>query len=611
MLPLLDLKTHYSIKSAFGTPEAIVETASKLGMTSLAITDYNSVSGCVNFVQACNKYNLKPILGCTFSLKDGGHLIAIAENKEGWNSLIKGVSLANTHEHYNSVHEHPELPLSVLVDTLKSCTLILGSVGDILFKRLFDVENYTEHSEAELLENLKLDPLITLKSIYKELSSKFKVVVGLHLQNNVLSKWFNKVVLDSKLPTVLLSDAHYPTGTDYEYYRILICAKLKTTKGRWEKVAKERDPLLLRFTENSYCIPTKLDDYDVKNQEIADYCEEYNILSDPKLPIFETPNGESPYDYMTQLCREGWKNILVGRNKLNESNKSIYTDRIKHELGVIKDAGLSAYFLIVWDFINYCKKQNWLLGCGRGSAAGCLVSYLLGIIGVDPVEYGLLFSRFYSAARKGTLPDIDTDVPKSKRQQVIDYVRERYGKARVCNMVTFSEMKGASAIKEVLRVNDVCGFEVMNELTKLIPEESKITDELESTGESSILLFTLRHMPDRLKDYARLENDEIVGDFAPWFKQAIAIEGTIQSTGKHASAVVVYEEPLNTVCPMLMDKSGEEPIAGFSMADAEAIGLVKLDILGLATLDKLMVLKDLVKERTGHYKALQCSTLTT
>lgn len=199
-----------------------------------------------------------------------------------------------------------------------------------------------------------------------------------------------------------------------------------------------------------------------------------------------------------------------------------------------------------------------------------------------------------------SLCDIDIDIPKFKRAEALNYLRNKYGHASVCQMVTYSVLQGRSALKTVLRFNETCSPDEMNEITNNIPELAKVEDQMIAVGEESLIRWTLEYMPERLNQYARLENGVVVGDLAKEFEQAIRLEGAIIGTGKHASAVIVYDGIVKDACPMMPDKSSDELMAGVAMGDADSLGLVKFDLLGLATLDKLMMVKQLLEEKHGH-----------
>lgn len=238
----------------------------------------------------------------------------------------------------------------------------------------------------------------------------------------------------------------------------------------------------------------------------------------------------------------------------------------------------------------------------HNSAAGCLISYLIGITQIDPVEYDLLFERFYNAGRNAenniSLPDIDMDVPATKRDDVISYLKNKYGNERVSQMITFGRLQGKSAIKEVLRIHEACSFAEMNAISNYIPDEAKISDQLAEMDEEdrSIIRWALINNQNELADFCKLsESGELQGEYAQYFDEAIKIEGTFKSQGKHAAGVVISAEPLNTVCPMVKQNGSEEKIAGLEMTDLEALGHVKFDVLGLSLLDKLMYVRELTK----------------
>ena len=320
------------------------------------------------------------------------------------------------------------------------------------------------------------------------------------------------------------------------------------------------------------------------------------------LPIFPTPNGESEEEYLKELCREGWRNLLAKNNKVkDQENKDKYHQQFLHEFKVIEEAKLFGYFLIVRDIVHFVESNGWISGPGRGSAAGCLISYMIGITKIDPIEFDLLFERFYNSGRNTgdhiSLPDIDMDVPGNKRDDIIDYLKETYGHGNVSQMLTFGRLQGRSALKEVLRVSGVCGFGLMNEMTKSIPNEADISDQLAAMDDEdrSIIKWALINNDKELRDYCFINDaGELQGDYAEYFQQAIDMEGTFKTQGKHAAGVVISKEELNRVCPMVNQKSSEEKIAGLEMADLEALGHVKFDVLGINLLDKLMMIKELI-----------------
>ena len=390
-------------------------------------------------------------------------------------------------------------------------------------------------------------------------------------------------------------------------HRILLCSELKTTLPKIQKRIRKNeisaDVADYFNNDNKYVVDGKSSKL---LEKIYNECEDYDILNKPMLPKFKCPNDLSEEDYLKKLARNGWRELLINKGKVDsDDNKKKYLERFNRELKVIKDANLFGYFLIVQDIIRHVEDDmGCLAGPGRGSAAGCLISYLIGVTKIDPVEYDLLFERFYNAGRNSdgnvSLPDIDMDVPGKRRDDVINYLKDKYGHKHVSQMITFGRLQGRSAIKEVLRINDVCSFGEMNAITKSVPNEADISDQLAEMDEEdrSIIRWSLINRADELRDFCHITNEgKLEGDYAQYFQQAIDIEGTFKTQGKHAAGVVISKNPLHTVCPMVKQRGSTEKIAGLEMADLEALGHVKFDVLGINLLDKLMKIKELTDDR--------------
>lgn len=541
--PLINY-THYSLLRGFSKPKELAKKCKENGYSACGIADYKTISGAISFFKACKDAGIKPIIGCSFD-----NYILFAKNKNGWLDLIELVS---------SLDEDGNLPSE-------------------LCKEIFAKQN-----------------LICLSD-----------------------KKYTALGEDSYAYSTLTPKSYYIDQSDAELHRILLCSNMKTTLPKVQKqIRKEELPEDIKdffIKDNKYLWSSK-DLEHVKYskeqakdlEEILSKCEEYNILNQPMLPRFDCPNGISEEEYLKELCRDGWRRLLISTNKVNSPDaKKLYGDRFNEELGVINRANLFGYFLIVQDIIRYVNNQGWLSGPGRGSAAGCLISYLLGITQIDPLEYDLLFSRFYNDGRNSkdhiSLPDIDMDVPSKKRDNVIEYLKTKYGNDHVSQMLTFGRLQGRSAIKEVLRVYEACSFAEMNTITKYIPNEAEISDQLADMDddERSIIRWALINNSKELRDFCYINDDgKLDGEYAEYFKQAIAIEGTFKTQGKHAAGVVISAEPLYKACPMVKEKGSNEKIAGLEMSDLEALGHVKFDILGLSLLDKIMHIKE--KEKVSH-----------
>jgi DNA polymerase III subunit alpha len=615
----LHVHSHFSLLDGLSQPEQIAIRCKEIAANACALTDHGNIAGAVKFYSIMKKHNIKPILGCELYVckqapdikekenKSLSHFIVLAKNYDGWQDLIKIVSESNKPENY---YHKPRLNLET-IGSLNTGNLlaITGHLGSTLADTILDNLNLREDWLKKGIEHVTY-----LKKIFNDyvfLEAQLIDKKNLPIQQT-LTNAIREIALKTDLKVVCTPDAHYCNKEDANDQRVLLCNNLKTTFPEINrKISNNEDvPLGCFFTSENYHIPSQQEMKDLHTQEeientnyVASLVEDYDILSKPRLPPFKCPNNLNPDEYLRELCRIGW------RDKINpcvdKNDQQPYLDRIKYELDVLQGAGLSSYFLIVQDIVNYVRQNNWLPGPGRGSAAGCLVSYLIGITSIDPIKYGLLFDRFYNAGRNTddriSMPDIDVDVPINKREQIIEYIKNKYGKNNVSQMITFNTIKGRGALKDVLRVYGNITFEEMNRITKNIPDESKIADELqemkEETGQSSIIKWALENNVDKLKEWCYIDDEgELQGPLAKRFEQAIRLEGTKSNQSKHAAGIAISAEPLSEICPMIYDTKNKQLIAGMEMQDLENIGIIKFDILGVAMLDKIMTIKDLLKE---------------
>lgn len=608
----------YSLLDGLSQPRTIAERCQEIGATSCALTDHGNIAGSVKFYTEMKKKGIKPILGCEVYLcdqdpkiktkenKDLTHFVILAKNYEGWKSLIRIVSESNQPDHF---YHKPRLNIETLAQYCNNNIIgFCGHAGSYLADRI---------SENNQLvgdwRNIGIDQIGKLKDIFGKdnffLEAQLMDSVNSPIQT-VLTGAMRDLAKITNTKIISTPDAHYCRKEDAVDQRVLLCNNLKTTFPEISrKISNDEEvPLGCFFTSDNFHIlsPEEMGHFhteeEMENTKLVDaLCENYNILDKPHLPPFPCPDGANPDEYLRQLCRNGWRDKIA--NVIDKDLQNDYVNRIKYELEVLQGADLSSYFLIVQDIVNYVRSNNWLPGPGRGSAAGCLVSYLIGITSIDPIKYGLLFDRFYNAGRNSkdhiSMPDIDVDVPINKRENVIEYIKQCYGADKVSQMITFNTIKGRGAIKDVLRVYGNISFDEMNKITKSIPDEAKIADDLqemkEETGEASIIRWALENEPDKLKEWCYIdEKNELQGPLAKRFEQAIRLEGTKSNQSKHAAGIAISAQPLNTLCPMVYDSKNDQLIAGMEMQDLEALGIIKFDILGVAMLDKIMTIQDIL-----------------
>ena len=612
----LHLHTHYSLLDGLSKPEDVAKRCAKLGVSSCAVTDHGSISGCVKFFQTMKQNKIKPILGVELYISDKdshvqskenrklSHMLLLAKNLKGWKNLIDIVSESNKPENY---YYKPRLDIKKLKAKISQGDIIgmSGHPGSYLSSKIYQDNTFVPDSKI-------IEQIGELTDVFGK--DNFFVEVQLMDKENEYQQNVGQKLRDicniNKIPKIASIDAHYCESYDAVDQRILLCSNMKMTLPQiaGKMSSGENFSLDSFFKSESYHMLSHEDlnevntEDEIENTNLVDsLCEEYDILEKPHLPDFKCPEGYNPAEYLRQLCRDGWKDKIA--TGVDKSEHQKYVDRIKYELDVLQGADLSSYFLIVQDIVNHVRNQQWLPGPGRGSAAGCLVSYLIGITAIDPIKYDLIFERFYNAGRntKGrvSMPDIDVDVPMDQRENIIDYIKDTYGKDKVSQMITYNTLKGRGALKEVLRVYSNISFEEMNQITKHIPDEAKIADELQEMkdeeGESSIIKWALENNQKQLKDWCHIEDNKLQGPLAKRFEQAIRLEGTKCNQSKHAAGIAISQSSLAGICPMIYDSKTKKNIAGLEMNDLESIGVVKFDILGIGLLDKMMKVQSILK----------------
>ena len=613
----LHCHSHYSLLDGLSKPEKMAKRIEDIEIDTCALTDHGNISGSVAFMNAMKKAKKKPILGCELYVSTGPateknkdnskltHLPVLAKNDAGWKQLVKLTSTSNFPEHF---YHKPRLSLDELaVFADGNLMAFSGHLGS--------------HIAKAIVTEDKIDPNWLNKSkflaewfrdTFGEDNFRLEVQLMDHINNPIqvqLTECVRELSQKTGIPIIATPDAHYAYKEDAIDQRILLCSNLRTTLT--EAYQGKAGNLSTFFKSDNFHIPSydEMIEYGHTEEELANTVEVAsfvtpyeNILRSPILPNFECPDGANPDDYLKQLCMETMK----AKGKDTDE----YKDRLKLETDVFSKANISSYFLIVYDILKFCHDKKWLVGPGRGSAAGCMVSYLTKITQIDPIIHDLWFERFYNDGRntggRVSMPDIDIDVPVHKREQVMNYIKDTYGLDKVSQMVTFQTIKGRGALKAVLRAHGGVPYEAMNLMTKDIPEEAKISGELatmkESRGESSILLWALENRPKKFSEWVTMNDDgSLEGPYARRFEQAIRLEGTKSSQSKHAAGIVIGREPLANVCPMVLDTKTKQMLGGLEMNDLEAIGMVKFDILGVAMLDKIMGVQEILE--TGDMNA--------
>jgi DNA polymerase-3 subunit alpha len=533
-------------------------------MDAVAITDHGTMFGAMTFYEKANKAGIKPIIGCECYLaprrltektsldKRGlSHLILLAENQEGYRNLCKLVTIAQLKGFYYK----PRIDKDVLKQYIKG---LIGCSGCL-------------HGEIpRLIQENRIDKADEAARFYLDVFGEGNFF--LEVQNNGIDvqEKVNQALLDMSkrlsIPLVASNDCHYLDKEDVRAHDVLLCIQTGKTVHDMDRLRFRTDQLYLKSKAEMY---SAFKDYPGALENTVDIAGRCNIEFDFNsyhFPKFETPSQQTADEVFEQTVRDGFKSVFKRiKTKNPDVDKKLYVDRMEKEIDVINSMGFPGYFLIVADFIRYAKENNIPVGPGRGSAAGSLVAYSLGITDLDPIEHGLIFERFLNPARK-SMPDIDVDFCINGREEVFKYVVEKYGGGDfVAQIITFGKLKTRAVIRDVGRALDIPLYEV-DAIAKMVPDVLNIS-----------LDAALEQEP-RLKDLAK--NKPEVADL---IKICRILEGLPRHASTHAAGVVIADKPLVEYLPLYKGKKGEV-VTQFDMKCVEKIGLVKFDFLGLRNL---------------------------
>ena len=568
----LHVHSEYSLLDGAIRNKELIKFSKENNFEAVAVTDHGVMYGALELYRLSKDMQFKVILGCEFYVLHGDitqkdannrelyHLVLLAKNNTGYQNLVKLVSIA----HIDGFYYKPRINREILEQhsegliCLSAC--IAGELAqDILngdkekaretakwYKNLFGEDYYIELQDHRLEEQKRSNPELI------------------------------KIAQEMDIPLVITNDSHYLKKEDASWHDTLLCIQtnaLKKEENRFRFSNNEfyvKTPEELR--ENFRWMDSELFEQAIENTAvIADKCHVILELGKSKLPSYPVPEGYDITSYLAHLVRKGL------HERYEEITPEIQ-ERCKYELEIINKMGFDAYFVIVWDFINYAKNNGVPVGPGRGSAAGSLIAYALGITDLDPIKHHLFFERFLNPERI-SMPDVDIDFGDG-RERVIDYVTEKYGKDKVCQIITFGTLSAKAAIKAVARVMEL-PFEISNKVSQFVPAEVGMTIDK-----------ALEVSPDFKKVY---DEDALIRQI---IDEARNIEGLKQNTGMHAAGVIISHQPLDEIVPVQYAKEGNV-ITEYPKEDCEKVGLLKMDFLGLKNLTIIMQTLEMVKERHG------------
>jgi DNA polymerase III subunit alpha len=604
----LHTHTHYSLLDGLGKPEDYVARAKELKMESLAITDHGNAYGLIDFYKKAKEGGIKPILGVEAYVARFGrfqkranidsksfHLVLLARNLEGYQNILELVTKANLEGHYYKPRIDFELLEKYGKGLIGMSACLKGEIPEKLLS-----ENYEEAEEAVK----RYQKFFGKENFYLEVQNHPSLP-----EQKISNERVIELAKKMKVDLVATNDCHYVRQEDAEAQDVLLCVQMGNQITDENRMKMTSDDYSLRSSEDMSKAFADVPEAIENTLKIAEKCNVELPLGKRLLPTYQTPFQKKPEEYFEELCYEGLEmrygipvpegfKRVDGKETSESSAKKVtppsaekrkeIIERLEYELGVINKMGFASYFLIVWDFVKYAKEAGITVGPGRGSAAGSIIAYALGITDLDPLRYGLLFERFLNPERV-SMPDIDIDFADNRRDEVLDYVADKYGRDHVARIITFGTLAAKAAVKDAGRVFGV-PFNDMNAFTKMIPSRPGIT--LDEAYEAE----------PALKEATKTEPFKKVWDIAK------KLEGVIRQAGVHACAVVIADKALPTYTPLQKAPGDDEDIiTQFSMHPIDDIGLLKMDFLGLRNLTIIQKCLNII--RRTHKTEIDISSL--
>jgi DNA polymerase-3 subunit alpha len=584
----LHLHTDYSLLDGACDIEKLVAHVKGMGQKAVAMTDHGNIYGAVHLFDAAKKQGIKPILGCELYIckkedhradpqgDEYNHLLVLAENEEGYRNLVRITSEASLHGFYRK----PRISKRFLAEHAKGLIGFSGCLAGELSQHLMQDNYGAARSTAKQYEDI-----FGRGNFFLEIQDQ-----GLEMEKKIHADLF-RLEKDLDIPLIATNDCHYLHHDDHHAHDVLLCVQTGASLNDPKRFHFDGDQFYVKSAEEMLQVFSHTPEVVTRTMQFAERCNmQLSKVANP-FPQFDVPPSYTIDNYFEKIAREGLKHRLdTAVRYLRESGKlrrplEEYEQRLESEIACIQQMKFSGYFLIVWDFIKYAKEQGIPVGPGRGSAAGSLVSYAMGITDIDPLQNNLLFERFLNPERV-SMPDIDIDFCMDRRGEVIDYVTRKYGREQVAQIITFNTMAAKAAIKDVGRVMEMPYGEV-DKIAKMVPPTLGMTLD-KALAESQPLQQAYENDPQirELMDTAR------------------KLEGLARGAGVHAAGVVIAPEPLTNLVPLSRNKNNEI-VTAYDMKAIEKMGLLKMDFLGLTTLTVIDYALKLVRQDSGVELDLQ------
>ncbi|MEK7192068.1 MAG: DNA polymerase III subunit alpha, partial [Patescibacteria group bacterium] len=561
----LHTHSHYSLLDGLAKIDELVNRAKELGMDSIAITDHGNLYGAIEFYKKAKSAGIKPILGVEAyiappanSAEKYFHLVILCKNKIGWQNLLKLISHANLEGFYYKPR--------IIKDFLRKHSDGLIALSACLSGEISKAILNNKFGEAEQIA-LEYQKIFGPGNFFLEIGAHSNIKETLKTR-----EWLIKISQKTGIPLAATQDIHYLKKEDAKYHDILLAVQTGNKLNDPNRLTLKDDDFSLRSPEEMAPFFQDIPEAMENTVKIAEQCNVELELNKIQLPKFDVPDGRSSIDYLKQLLSERVK------NRYSPVSEEIQK-RIEYELKVVSGMGFADYFLIVQDFINWAKDRGIVVGPGRGSAAGSIIAYILGITGVDPLKYDLLFERFLNPDRI-QMPDIDIDITDKRRDEVFGYLVEKYGSDRVAHIITFGTMAARASVRDVGRAMDI-NLAFCDRLAKLIPFNQDLETALQNSELSN--LYKTNSDAQKILDAAK------------------HLEGVARHASMHACGIVISKEPLTNYLPL--QKAPQDPnkiITQLEMHSVEDLGLLKMDLLGLKNLTIIEDTTRLIHQNSGE-----------
>jgi len=569
----LHVHSHYSLLDGLAKIDQLLDACQELKMPSIALTDHGNMYGAVEFYQKAKKRGIRPIIGCEIYIAPHGmdqrrpnidnkphHLVILVKNKEGYRNLVQLTTKAYLEGFYYKPRIDKELLRKHSAGLIASSACLSGEIPKAVI-------NGKAEEAAKL--TLEYQDIFGPGNFYLELQHH----PGLEHQK-LVNQTLIKISHQHKIPLIATNDVHYTKPEDAEAQDVLVGIQTDKRLSDETRQTMRHDDFSLRPIEQMVKDFKEVPEAISNTQKIVEQCNFEFELGKIQLPYFEVPGGQEPNEYLKQLCQAGLK------ERQFETPLQQVLERLDYELGVINKTGFASYFLIVADFVNWAKSKNIVVGPGRGSAAGSLVAYLLKITDIDPLKYNLLFERFLNPERI-SMPDIDLDFADNRREEVIDYVRRKYGQNHVAQIITFGTMAARAAVRDVGRVLDY-SYNFCDQVAKMIPFGSTLDK-------------AVYQSPELHSAYESDDNTKRLIDMA------MKLEGVARHASTHAAGVVITKQNINHSVPCQHPTQDDQTVVTqYEMHAIEDLGLLKMDFLGLRTLTVIQNTLNQIKEQTGQ-----------